>query len=397
VGQLTGDDDARRAIRAALRGHVRSPPEAAQKQAVAGAGEENEHADAAQTAAPTAEQSQPEQEVPTTTTPDSHYAAEEMVSNTISAEQWLDDIQQGYGALYAPIFTALGVVTVDQVHHLEDAQLTDIVRQLTEKVARRAIRAALIAHVRSPPATEENEGVGALQAVAPSAELLQRAQEVPQTISANSHNAAEEIVSYTISVEHWLDDIQQGYGALYAPIFTALGANNVDELLNLSKSQLRGIVGQLTGDDDARRAIRAALRGHVRSPPSAPENVGVVATTTEENEGPGAAQAPAAGPTCMAEQSQQSGQEELLPNHTDAETTAEEEPDLPIEQWLDSLEHGWGSRHSFIFTDRGFSTLSQLHSMRRGDLQEVQAAMRASGMDQASRRVLRAALRSLLG
>ena len=164
-------------------------------------------------------------------------------------------------------------------------------RQLTEKVARRAIRAALIAHVRSPPATEENEGVGASQAVAPSAELLQRAQEVPQTISANSHNAAEEIVSNTISVEHWLDDIQQGYGALYAPIFTALGANNVDEMLKLSKSQIRGIVGQLTGDDDARRAIRAALRGHVRSPPSAPENEGVIATNTEENEGPGAAQA----------------------------------------------------------------------------------------------------------
>ena len=152
---------------------------------------------------------------------------------------------------------------------------------------------------------------------------------------------------------------------------------------------------QLTSDDDARRAIRAALRGHVRSAPSAPENEGVVATTTEENEGPGAAQAQEAA-VPEAEQSQQPEQEELS-NNTNAETTAEGEPDLSIEQWLDSLEHGWGSRYSFIFTDRGFSTLSRLHSIRRGDLQEVQVAMRASGMDQASRCVLRSALRSLLG
>ena len=205
----------------------------------------------------------------------------------------------------------------------------------------------------------------------------------------------DEEVPSSASMRQWLDDIQQGYGALYAPMFTSLGANTVDEMRSLSKSQLRGIVGQLTSDDDARRAIRAALRGHLRSPPPAPENEGVVATATEENDGPGAAQAQEAA-VPEAEQSQQPEQEEL-PNNTNAETTAEGEPDLSIEQWLDSLEHGWGSRYSFVFTDRGFSTLSRLHSIRRGDLQEVQVAMRASGMDQASRRVLRSALRSLLG
>ena len=62
------------------------------------------------------------------------------------------------------------------------------------------------------------------------------------------------------STGQWLDDIKQGYGALYAPIFIALEVNTVDEMRKLSKSQRRGIVGQLTSDDDARRAIRAALR-----------------------------------------------------------------------------------------------------------------------------------------
>jgi hypothetical protein len=195
------------------------------------------------------------------------------MSSPALTEQWLDDIQQGYGALYAPIFTALGVATVDQIHHLEDAQLTDIVRQLTEKTARRAIRAALLAHVRSPPAPEEDEGARAAQALAPTNEQSRpEQQEVPtMATTANSDDVAA-ISSPVVSAEQWLDGIQQGYGALYAPIFTALGANTVDEMRNLDKSQLKGIVQQMTANDDARRAIRAALRRHVRSRPVATEN-----------------------------------------------------------------------------------------------------------------------------
>ena len=59
-----------------------------------------------------------------------------------SCEDWLDGIQNGYGALYAPLFTTRGAYTADEIHDLDDDALRDIVRELKEKDARRAIRAA---------------------------------------------------------------------------------------------------------------------------------------------------------------------------------------------------------------------------------------------------------------
>jgi hypothetical protein len=80
------------------------------------------------------------------------------------------------------------------------------------------------------------------------------------------------------------------------------------------------------------------------------------------------------------------------------EVMADEDPEMSVGQWLDSMESGWGTLFSSIFTERGYSTVNQLHQMRRGDLQELQVAMRDSDMDQSARRRVRAALRShLLG
>ena len=65
-----------------------------------------------------------------------------------SCEDWLDGIQNGYGALYAPLFTTRGAYTADEIHDLDDDALRDIVRELKEKNARRAIRAAVKDHLQ---------------------------------------------------------------------------------------------------------------------------------------------------------------------------------------------------------------------------------------------------------
>ena len=65
-----------------------------------------------------------------------------------SCEDWLDGIQNGYGALYAPLFTTRGAYTADEIHDLDDDALRDIVRELKEKNARRAIRAAIKDHLQ---------------------------------------------------------------------------------------------------------------------------------------------------------------------------------------------------------------------------------------------------------
>jgi len=84
-----------------------------------------------------------------------------------------------------------------------------------------------------------------------------------RAMNSNITPAEEELGTNNSILEEWLDAIQDGYGALYAPIFTALGANTANSILKLKSEKLRHAIGQIS-EKRARRSIRLALRHHLQ-------------------------------------------------------------------------------------------------------------------------------------
>jgi len=88
---------------------------------------------------------------------------------------------------------------------------------------------------------------------APAIEAAPAAEEYAK---ANGTSAAQ------LSIEDWLDAVQEGYAGMFGHIFRSAGVNAPDQLHGLEKEQLGDILGQFT-DKQTRRAIRSALREHL--------------------------------------------------------------------------------------------------------------------------------------
>ena len=99
--------------------------------------------------------------------------------------------------------------------------------QVTEKDARRAIRGGMRSILASDSKKSENVGDNNTdgEEVRP-AEMVAQTGHAPvesgPVLAALDRGNGESTSGGSESIEQWLDRIQQGYGALYSPIFAAL-------------------------------------------------------------------------------------------------------------------------------------------------------------------------------
>ena len=138
---------------------------------------------------------------------------------------------------------------MEQLHHVDFDELRGIVGKLSDKAARKRLRAALRKELESSlPASAEEAGaheqvIGADDAlVAPSVEGT--------TVKVESPDA---------SIEEWLDSIESGLGEVYGRLFHAAGAESVAQVAEMDIEHLGSILGALS-DKTTRRKVRGAVR-----------------------------------------------------------------------------------------------------------------------------------------
>ena len=221
VGKLS-DKAARKRLRAALRKELESSLPASAEEA--GAHEQVIGADDALVA------------------PSVEGTTVKVESPDASIEEWLDSIESGLGEVYGRLFHAAGAESVAQVAEMDIEHLGSILGALSDKTTRRKVRGAVRDLVALVADTE-----------APAIEAAPAAEEYAK---ANGTSAAQ------LSIEDWLDAVQEGYAGMFGHIFRSAGVNAPDQLHGLEKEQLGDILGQFT-DKQTRRAIRSALREHL--------------------------------------------------------------------------------------------------------------------------------------
>ena len=178
-------------------------------------------------------------------------------------EEWLDGLEQGYGAKYAHLFARHKVTHAGHLRNLSMRRLQHIISKLTDKKARRNVRAAMKGHLRNVlPENEEEARLKAEEEAAAAAKAKAdagaRLKAEEETAAAAKAKAEEEA-----PIEGWLDGLKQGYGVEYAHLFAVHKVTKVRHLQRLSMRRLQDIVSQLT-DKIARRNIRAAMKSHLR-------------------------------------------------------------------------------------------------------------------------------------
>ena len=151
ISKLT-DKKARRNVRAAMKGHLRSVLPENEEEARLKA--EEEAAAAAKAKADAGARLKAEEETAA--------AAKAKAEEEAPIEGWLDGLKQGYGVEYAHLFAVHKVTKVRHLQRLSMRRLQDIVSQLTDKIARRNIRAAMKSHLRDVlPAAEQDAAAAA--------------------------------------------------------------------------------------------------------------------------------------------------------------------------------------------------------------------------------------------
>ena len=264
-----------------------------------------------------------------------------------SIEVWLDALEAGYGESYGSLFRVHGASSVEQLHHVDFDELRGIVGKLSDKAARKRLRAALRKELESSlPASAEEAGaheqvIGADDAlVAPSVEGT--------TVKVESPDA---------SIEEWLDSIESGLGEVYGRWFHAAGAESVAQVAEMDIEHLGSILGALS-DKTTRRKVRGAVR----------DLVALVADT----EAPAIEAAPAAEEYAKA----------------DGTSAAQ----LSIEDWLDAVQEGYAGMFGHIFRSAGVNAPDQLHGLEKEQLGDILGQF----TDKQTRRAIRSALREHL-
>ena len=354
----------------------------------------------------------------------------------IDVSQWLNSIRRGYGKRYASIFEDMGIKFLDHVQEMSRSQLEAVglkLSQISEKSARRKLRAALRVQLELAPQPPQEETTmtlspfdlglqelsdamsqitdlppidpDLLSAVDGTIMTLHHIPELSGAVFTSADSVvADSVVTGTVApdlpvhvqtVRAWLDSIRRGYGKRYASIFERIGIKYLDQVQKMSRDQLETAGGALKeiSDKSARRRLRAALRLQLEGAPT-PTNsssIEIAAPTVVRR-------STVDGAMMTLHQIPELEGAEVEPAFVAATEFGVADLDshvVTIAAWLDSIKSGYCKRYASIFEQIGITDLGRLRAMSGDQFETVSFALRKVG-DKSARRRLRASIREQL-
>lgn len=130
-----------------------------------------------------------------------------------AVSMWLDEIQAGFGARFAKAFRQAGY---------EDFQdITSIPPRCADQDVGQIMQHLRLVGAKPPQERRIRHAV---------TELLRTAGAQPSSLAASSAAVAPDMVAPCMTIEEWLDQIHDGFGARFAPAFTRQGYESVRDL-----------------------------------------------------------------------------------------------------------------------------------------------------------------------